>query len=103
MAYLASTRVAAGVIVVVPLYCVALLMAYMAARFGTTALYGQSTGVYDHYFRTFLIPSDVMQVVRHGGCRWRRSSCWSTPTTGSTPAAGPPVSGRQSDVRPAHR
>lgn len=60
VAYLASTRVAAGVIVVVPLYCVALLMAYMAARFGTTALYGQSTGVYDHYFRTFLIPSDVL-------------------------------------------
>lgn len=60
VAYLASTRVAAGVIVVVPLYCVALLMAYIAARFGTTALYGQSTGVYDHYFRTFLIPSDVL-------------------------------------------
>src|SRR5829696_1275349 len=60
VAYLASTRVAAGVIVVMPLYCVALLLAYFAARFGTTALYGQSTGVYDHYFRTFLIPSDVL-------------------------------------------
>ena len=59
VAYLASTRVLAGVIAVVPLYCVALLMAYFAARFGTTALYGQSTGVYDHYFRTFLVPGDV--------------------------------------------
>ncbi|QZY47043.1 ABC transporter permease [Mycolicibacterium austroafricanum] len=60
VAYLASTRVAAGVIVVVPLYCVSLLMGYFAARFGTTVLYGQSTGVYDHYFRTFLIPGDVV-------------------------------------------
>lgn len=60
VAYLASTRVAAGVIVVVPLYCVSLLMGYFAARFGTTVLYGQSTGVYDHYFRTFLIPGDVI-------------------------------------------
>lgn len=59
-AYLASTRVLAGVIAVVPLYCVALLMAYFAARLGTTALYGQSTGVYDHYFRTFLVPGDVL-------------------------------------------
>ncbi|TGD89124.1 ABC transporter permease [Mycolicibacterium sp. CH28] len=60
IAYLASTRVIAGVIVVVPLYCVAVLMSFVAARFGTTAFYGQSTGVYDHYFNTFLNPSDVI-------------------------------------------
>jgi phospholipid/cholesterol/gamma-HCH transport system permease protein len=60
VAYLASTRVVAGVIVVIPLYSVSLIMGYTAARFGTTALYGQSTGVYDHYFSTFLIPSDVI-------------------------------------------
>lgn len=60
IAYLASTRVIAGVIAVVPLYCISLLMAYFAARFGTTMLYGQSTGVYDHYFRTFLVPTDVL-------------------------------------------
>jgi phospholipid/cholesterol/gamma-HCH transport system permease protein len=61
VAYLASTRVAAGVIVVLPLYSVALLMAYFAARFGTTAIYGQSTGVYNHYFNTFLVPADVIR------------------------------------------
>jgi phospholipid/cholesterol/gamma-HCH transport system permease protein len=60
VAYLASTRVAAGVVVVVPLYCIALLTAYFSARLGTTAFYGQSAGVYDHYFRTFLIPTDVL-------------------------------------------
>jgi phospholipid/cholesterol/gamma-HCH transport system permease protein len=60
VAYLASTRVAAGLIVVVPLYCIAVLMAFLAARFGTTAIYGQSTGVYDHYFNTFLNPIDLL-------------------------------------------
>jgi phospholipid/cholesterol/gamma-HCH transport system permease protein len=60
IAYLASTRVLAGVIVVVPLYCVAMLMSFLAARFGTTVIYGQSEGVYDHYFNTFLIPVDLI-------------------------------------------
>lgn len=60
IAYLASSRVMAGVIVVIPLYCVAVLMSFLAARFGTTAIYGQSTGVYDHYFNTFLNPTDVI-------------------------------------------
>jgi phospholipid/cholesterol/gamma-HCH transport system permease protein len=59
-AYLASTRVIAGLVVVIPLYCVGVLMSFWAARFGTTALYGQSTGVYDHYFRTFLNPTDLI-------------------------------------------
>jgi phospholipid/cholesterol/gamma-HCH transport system permease protein len=60
IAYLASTRVLAGVIVVIPLYCVAMLMSFISARFGTTFIYGQSEGVYDHYFNTFLIPVDLI-------------------------------------------
>nr|WP_232069377.1 ABC transporter permease [Mycobacterium saskatchewanense] len=60
VAYLASTRVAAGVIVVIPLYCVAVLMTFVAARLCTTAVYGQATGVYDHYFNTFLNPTDLL-------------------------------------------
>jgi len=60
IAYLASARVIAGVIVVIPLYCVAVLMSFLAARVGTTFIYGQSTGVYDHYFRTFLDPVDLI-------------------------------------------
>jgi phospholipid/cholesterol/gamma-HCH transport system permease protein len=60
VAFLASTRVIAGFLVVIPLYCVGVLMAFWAARFGTTVLYGQSTGVYDHYFKTFLNPTDLM-------------------------------------------
>jgi phospholipid/cholesterol/gamma-HCH transport system permease protein len=60
VAYLASTRVVSGVLVVIPLYCVAVIMAFAAARLGTVLVYGQSAGVYDHYFNTFLIPSDLL-------------------------------------------
>lgn len=60
VAYLASSRVIAGVVVVIPLYCVAVLSAFWAARFGTIFIYGQSSGVYDHYFNTFLNPTDII-------------------------------------------
>jgi phospholipid/cholesterol/gamma-HCH transport system permease protein len=60
VAYLASTRVLAGVIVVIPLYCIAVMMAFLAARTGTVLIYGQGAGVYDHYFNTFLNPTDVI-------------------------------------------
>ena len=61
IAYLASTRLVAGVVIVLPLYSVALIIAYSAARYGTTAIYGQSDGVYNHYFNTFLAPGDVIR------------------------------------------
>jgi phospholipid/cholesterol/gamma-HCH transport system permease protein len=57
--YLVSTRIVAGVLVVIPLYTVAVLMSFVATRFGTTIIYGQSRGVYDHYFSTFLQPADL--------------------------------------------
>lgn len=60
VAYLASSRLIAGVVVVVPLYSIAVLMSFLSARFGTTAVYGQSRGVYDHYFNTFLNPMDLV-------------------------------------------
>ncbi|WP_308213881.1 ABC transporter permease [Mycolicibacterium alvei] len=60
IAYLASTRVIAGVVVVMPFYCVAVLSSFTAARLGTTVIYGQSAGVYDHYFNTFLNPLDLI-------------------------------------------
>lgn len=60
VAYLASTRLIAGVIVVIPLYCLAVVMSFTAARVGTTLVYGQSPGVYDHYFSTFLNRTDIL-------------------------------------------
>ena len=60
IAYLTSTRLLAGVCVVVPLFCVAVIMAVVGTRLSVTITYGQSTGVYDHYFNTFLNPVDLI-------------------------------------------
>ncbi len=60
MTYLASTRIVAGILVVIPLYCIAVIMTFFAARFLTIFAYGQSRGVYDHYFATFLQPADLI-------------------------------------------
>ncbi|WP_431956129.1 MlaE family ABC transporter permease [Nocardia lijiangensis] len=58
--YLVGTRVLAGMIAIVPLYALAVIASFVAARFATVVIYGQSAGVYDHYFSTFLIPSDIL-------------------------------------------
>jgi phospholipid/cholesterol/gamma-HCH transport system permease protein len=57
--FLCSTRLVAGVMLTFPLYCVSLLAAFTATRLGVTLAYGQTNGVYDHYFNTFLNPTDV--------------------------------------------
>lgn len=59
MSYLVSTRVLGGVIAIIPLYSMAVIMSFVASRFTTTTVYGQSSGVYDHYFMTFLRPTDL--------------------------------------------
>ncbi|BDX33772.1 membrane protein [Mycobacterium antarcticum] len=59
LAYLASTRIIAAVVVILPLYGLAMIMAFLSPQLVTTLLYGQSSGTYNHYFRTFLRPEDV--------------------------------------------
>lgn len=59
ISYLTSTRIVAGLVVIIPLYALAMIMSFLAPQVVTTALYGQSTGTYEHYFRTFLRPDDV--------------------------------------------
>ena len=59
IAFLASTRIIAGMVVIVPLYALAMIMSFLSPQLTTTVLYGQSSGTYDHYFRTFLRPDDV--------------------------------------------
>ncbi|SUE28853.1 putative YrbE family protein [Nocardia farcinica] len=58
--YLVATRVTAGVIAVVPLYCVALIVGYTATQLVTVVMAGQASGTYGHYFDVFLIPGDVL-------------------------------------------
>jgi phospholipid/cholesterol/gamma-HCH transport system permease protein len=59
IAFLVSTRILGGLVVIVPLYALALDMAFTSGQVVTTVFYGQSNGTYEHYFRTFLRPEDV--------------------------------------------
>ncbi|MDN3459899.1 ABC transporter permease [Rhodococcus sp. APC 3903] len=58
--YLVTTRVTAGIVAVIPLYCVALFVGYAATRLVTVYMLGQAEGTFDHYFNVFLVPSDVV-------------------------------------------
>jgi phospholipid/cholesterol/gamma-HCH transport system permease protein len=59
MSYLVATRIAAGFAVIAPLYAMAIILSFLAAQLVTTFFYGQSVGTYEHYFTTFLRPTDV--------------------------------------------
>ena len=58
--YLVSTRLLAGMIAITPLYSIAVILSFLASRFTTVVLFGQSGGLYDHYFNTFLNPIDLL-------------------------------------------
>jgi phospholipid/cholesterol/gamma-HCH transport system permease protein len=58
--YLVSTRIIAGMIAITPLYSIAVILSFVASRFTTVMLLGQSGGLYDHYFDTFLNPIDLL-------------------------------------------
>ncbi|KUH85735.1 MULTISPECIES: ABC transporter permease [unclassified Mycobacterium] len=59
ISYLVSTRIMAGFVVIIPLYAIAMILSFLSGQVTTTLFYGQSTGTYEHYFRTFLRPEDV--------------------------------------------
>src|ERR1700742_3031264 len=59
ISFLVSTRIMAGMVVIIPLYAMAIIMSFFSAQVVTTFFYGQSIGTYEHYFRTFLRPEDV--------------------------------------------
>ena len=59
ISYLVSTRIMAGLVVIIPLYAAAMIMSFLSPQVVTTLFYGQSSGTYEHYFRTFLRAEDV--------------------------------------------
>jgi phospholipid/cholesterol/gamma-HCH transport system permease protein len=61
ISFLVSTRIVAGMIAITPLYSIAVTLSFIASRFTTVALLGQSSGLYDHYFSTFLNPIDLLR------------------------------------------
>ena len=58
--FLVTTRMIAAFIAVIPLYIVALFASYLSPRLITVFIYGQSSGTYDHYFKVFLPPEDIL-------------------------------------------
>jgi phospholipid/cholesterol/gamma-HCH transport system permease protein len=60
ISYLVSTRILAGMLAITPLYSIAVILSFVASQFTTTFLFGQSEGLYQHYFNTFLNPIDLL-------------------------------------------
>ena len=58
--YLVSTRIAAGMVAITPLFSIAVILSFVSSRLVTIYLFGQSSGLYDHYFSTFLNPIDLL-------------------------------------------
>ena len=58
--YLVTTRLLAGLGLVIPLYLIGLVGTYMATDFMVTLFFGQSHGTYQHYFQAFVAPVDVL-------------------------------------------
>jgi phospholipid/cholesterol/gamma-HCH transport system permease protein len=63
VAYLVSTRVLGGIALSIPLCCISLIVGFVSIQFLVQFNYGQSSGVYTHYFYTFLQPTDVLWAV----------------------------------------
>src|SRR6266404_10600 len=60
ISYLVSTRIIAGMIAITPLYAIAVVLSFVGSQFTTVMLFGQSAGLYAHYFDTFLNPIDLV-------------------------------------------
>ena len=58
--YLVTTRMAAAVLSIIPLYAIALSANYIAAEVMFQLQSGQGTGTYTHYFDSFILSSDVV-------------------------------------------
>jgi phospholipid/cholesterol/gamma-HCH transport system permease protein len=58
--YLVSTRMIAAMIAIVPLYCLALPVAYISCALTVRLLGDTADGTFQHYFYQFLIPHDVL-------------------------------------------
>jgi phospholipid/cholesterol/gamma-HCH transport system permease protein len=58
--YLVSTRVAAGVVTIIPIYAMAMVGGWVSWRLSLTGFFGLSSGTFDHYFTTFQQPKDIL-------------------------------------------
>lgn len=89
--FLASTRLIAAAVCVIPIYMVGLLGSYVATRLVVVNFQGNSAGTYDYYFHLALSPSDLWYSLTKPWCS-RSLSRSSTARTGSMRPAVPRVS-----------
>lgn len=61
--YLITTRLAASVVAIIPLYILCLVINYAAVQTVVTVAGGLSAGSYDHYFRLVLTGPDILYSV----------------------------------------
>lgn len=57
--YVVSTRLIAGIVVVIPAYMLTLLLAFLTCKLIVVVFHGQALGTYNHYFEQFLSPGDI--------------------------------------------
>ncbi|NMD55824.1 MULTISPECIES: MlaE family ABC transporter permease [Tsukamurella] len=57
--YVVSTRLIAGIVVVIPAYLLTLLLAFLTCKLIVVVFHGQALGTYNHYFEQFLSPGDI--------------------------------------------
>jgi phospholipid/cholesterol/gamma-HCH transport system permease protein len=60
LTYMVSTRIWAALVTMVPLYLAALFSSYLATEAIVTKFFSLDSGTYEHYFRLFLPPIDVV-------------------------------------------
>jgi phospholipid/cholesterol/gamma-HCH transport system permease protein len=60
LVYLVCTRVVAALLCIIPLYLFSLYASFLATELVTTKFFGLSPGIYQHYFRLYLPPIDVL-------------------------------------------
>ncbi|ADG98506.1 protein of unknown function DUF140 [Segniliparus rotundus DSM 44985] len=58
--FVVTTRVIAGVAVILPVYLLTLILGYEACSLVVNVLHSQSSGTYDYNFSHFLVPRDVV-------------------------------------------
>jgi phospholipid/cholesterol/gamma-HCH transport system permease protein len=57
--YVVSTRLIAGIVVVIPAYMLTLLLSFLTCKLIVVVFHGQALGTYNHYFEQFLSPGDI--------------------------------------------
>lgn len=60
MYYLVTTRIAATMTAILPLYYIGLIGSWIASRTVVVVFFGQSGGTYEHYFSQFLSGRDIL-------------------------------------------